>query len=75
MEVGTREKFTDHEGFSRRGGLRWWGTKRLSLDGLRITVVDGRFVKGEFYDLRSERIEPFTIDLETGASEGGVEHT
>jgi hypothetical protein len=50
-----------------------WRTARLSWDGLKITEVTDTEIKGEFYDIRSEAISSFAVDVETGTHEGGIE--
>ncbi len=52
-------------------GLKW-RTERLSYDSLKITEVTEVYIKGEFWDIRSEEIETFKIDLGTGSQIGGV---
>jgi hypothetical protein len=49
-----------------------WRTKRLSFDSLRITEVTGKFIIGEYWDIRIEGMSNFVVDLSTGTSEGGV---
>ena len=51
-------------------GLKWQ-TARLSWEGLVLgDVIDGR-ITGTGWDMRSDRELPFSVDLETGAHEGG----
>jgi hypothetical protein len=52
-------------------GIRW-RTKRLTWDNLKITEVTDAFIKGEFWDIRTEATASFTVDLATGNHEGGV---
>jgi hypothetical protein len=54
-----------------RTGLKW-RTKRLSWDNLKITEVTDTFIKGEFWDIRSEAMDTFTVDLATGNHQGGI---
>jgi hypothetical protein len=49
-----------------------WSTKRLSWDNLKITEVTDTFIKGEFWDIRSEEIAEFVVDLATGTHEGEI---
>ncbi|MBI2570544.1 MAG: hypothetical protein HYV63_26380 [Candidatus Schekmanbacteria bacterium] len=49
-----------------------WRTKRLTWDSLKITDVSDAFIKGEFWDIRSEATACFTVDLATGAHLGGI---
>jgi hypothetical protein len=49
-----------------------WRTKRLSWDNLKITEVTNDFIKGEFWDIRSEGMERFLVDLTTGGHQGGI---
>ncbi|MBO0757412.1 MAG: hypothetical protein J2P54_16270, partial [Bradyrhizobiaceae bacterium] len=48
-----------------------WRTKRLSWDDLKITEVTDSFIKGEFWDILSEQMASFVVDLATGAHTGG----
>lgn len=50
-----------------------WRTSRLSWDSLKITQVTDTFIKGEFWDIRTEAIAEFVVDLVTGTHEGGIE--
>lgn len=43
-----------------------WETGRLSWEGVQITGVDGRWLDGLGWDLRTDREVPFRVDLETG---------
>jgi hypothetical protein len=49
-----------------------WRTKRLTWDDLKITEVTDTYLRGEFWDMRTEKTESFTVDLATGTHEGGV---
>jgi hypothetical protein len=49
-----------------------WRTGRLAWDGLRITEVTDRFIKGEFRELDDEAIGSFIVDLATGTHQGGI---
>ncbi|RKI73416.1 hypothetical protein D7X55_05290 [Corallococcus sp. AB049A] len=53
-------------------GLRW-RTKRLAWDGLKIVQVTERSIIGEYWDMRTEAMQTFEVDLATGSQEGGVE--
>jgi hypothetical protein len=45
-----------------------WETARLSWEGVQITGVDGRWLDGLGWDLRTDREVGFRVDLETGES-------
>ena len=45
-----------------------WRTNRLAFDGLKITGITGNFVVGEYFDIRTEKIESFRVDLFNGSS-------
>lgn len=49
-----------------------WKTKRLAWDSLKITEITDAFIKGEFWDIRSEATANFVVDLATGKHEGGI---
>jgi len=49
-----------------------WRTKSLTWDNLKITEVTDTFIKGEFWDIRSEATGSFTVDLATGNHQGGI---
>ncbi|WP_147439756.1 hypothetical protein [Corallococcus sp. CA049B] len=53
-------------------GLRW-RTKRLSWDGLKIIQVTERSIIGEYWDMRTEMMQTFEVDLSSGAQKGGVD--
>ncbi|MFZ0661124.1 MAG: hypothetical protein WAM66_00390 [Acidobacteriaceae bacterium] len=44
-----------------------WETARLSSEGVQITSVEGRWLHGVGWDMRTDRDVPFTVNLETGA--------
>jgi hypothetical protein len=50
-----------------------WQTKRLSWSGLKIVGIDHGTLLGEYWDIRSEAIQQFEVELRTGASRGGAE--
>jgi len=52
-------------------GLKW-KTKRLTWDGMNIIQVTDHIIRGEFFDIATERYESFVVDLETGNHEGGI---
>lgn len=52
-------------------GLRWT-TDRISFDGLRIVGIGQNTLWGEYWDIRTENIGKFEVDLKTG-SHGTVE--
>ena len=45
-----------------------WETGRLSWEGVQITGVDGRWLRGLGWDLMTDKDMPFRVDLETGES-------
>lgn len=45
-----------------------WETARLSWEGVQITGVEGRWLHGIGWDMRTDRDVPFRVDLETGES-------
>jgi hypothetical protein len=47
-------------------GGKAWETGRLSWEGVQITGVDGRWLHGLGWDLRTDRDVAFRVDLETG---------
>jgi len=47
-----------------------WRSDRLAFDGLRITNVDGDFILGKYFDLRSEKMEKFSVNLSDGTHTG-----
>jgi hypothetical protein len=49
-----------------------WRTKRLTWDNLKIVEVTDAFIKGEFWDIRSEATANFVVDLATGTHQGGI---
>ncbi len=51
-------------------GLRW-RTGRLAWDGLTITEVTDKSIRGEFWDPPKGTTGTFSVDLETGAHTGG----
>jgi hypothetical protein len=53
------------------GGVKW-RTKRLAWDSLKITEVTDTLIKGEFWDIRSEALGSFIVDLATGTHQGGI---
>jgi hypothetical protein len=63
--------FTDLVAYGRTGIK--WRTKRLSWDNLKITEVTDNLIRGESWDIRSEAVAYFLVDLATGTSQGGVE--
>ena len=48
-----------------------WQTARLSWEGLRLTDIEGDQLHGFGWNLMTDREVPFTIDLLTGAHQGG----
>ncbi len=55
-----------------RAGIKWQ-TKRLSWDNLKITEVTDTSINGEFWDIRSEAMAKFVVDLATGIHQGGID--
>jgi hypothetical protein len=55
-------------------GIRW-RTKRLAWDSLKITDVTEATIRGEFWDIRSEQMSSFIVDLRTGDHQGGADFT
>jgi hypothetical protein len=45
-----------------------WETARLSWEGVQITGVEGRWLRGVGWDLMTDKDVPFRVDLETGES-------
>jgi hypothetical protein len=52
-------------------GLKWH-TKRLTWDSMKVVEITDDFLKGEFWDIRSESTQNFTVDLITGSHQGGI---
>lgn len=58
------------------GSAGWrWRTKRLAWDSLRITGISNGVITGEFWDIRSEQMSGFSVNIETGKHEGGADFT
>lgn len=55
-----------------QSGIKW-RTKRLTFDGLKITEVTDTSITGEFWDIRSEAMASFVVDLATGTHHGGID--
>ena len=53
-------------------GLKW-RTKRLTWDSLKVVEVTDDLLKGEYWDIRSESKQSFTVDLATGNHQGGID--
>ena len=51
-------------------GLRWQSA-RLSWEGITMTSVDATHLHGTGWNMHTDREVPFTIDLITGAHQGG----
>ncbi len=45
-----------------------WETARLSWEGVQITDIEGRWLRGAGWDMRTDKDVPFRVDLETGES-------
>jgi hypothetical protein len=43
-----------------------WQTGHLSWEGVQITAVEGRWLNGVGWDMRTDKDVPFRVDLETG---------
>tara|TARA_R110002020_G_scaffold466285_2_gene688736 strand:- start:1825 stop:2379 length:555 start_codon:yes stop_codon:yes gene_type:complete len=50
-----------------------WKTRRLAWDNLKIIELSDDYIKGEYFDIRSDRDEFFEVNLVSGISKGGVE--
>jgi hypothetical protein len=48
-----------------------WQTDRLSWDGLKITEVSADMIRGMAWDSPANQEVPFSVDAQSGASEGG----
>jgi len=48
-----------------------WTTERLSWDGVKITGVEGKLVRGLGWDANSDKEIAFEVDLATGKHTGG----
>ena len=51
-------------------GIRWQST-RLSWEGVAMTHVDATHLHGSGWNMQTDREVPFSIDLTTGAHQGG----
>lgn len=49
-----------------------WQTARLSWEGVQITGIEGRWLRGMGWDMRTDRDVPFKVDLETGEQASGI---
>lgn len=49
-----------------------WETKRLAFDSFKIVELTDNYLKGEYYDIRSEAKETFEVDLVTGKHIGSL---
>jgi hypothetical protein len=47
-----------------------WVTARLAFDDLKITEVGDTFIRGDYFDIRSDTVQSFAVDLATGRSLG-----
>ncbi len=65
--------FADHTTLVAYGssGIKW-RTKRLTWDDLKIVEVTDTFIKGEYWDIRTEEKSSFIVDLATGTHQGGI---
>lgn len=52
-------------------GLKW-RSNRLTFDDLRITSYNDSYIEGEFFDIRSESTEKFSVNVDNGESSGGI---
>ena len=48
-----------------------WHTQRLSWEGIRITGIEGDTLHGLGWNLITDKEVPFTVNLRTGAHQGG----
>lgn len=55
---------TDLVAYGERGLA--WRTERLAWDGFTILSTDARTLRGEYWEIRSEAMQPFEVDLRTG---------
>ena len=53
--------FTELVAYGEKGFL--WRSGRLAFDGLKLTAFEGHYILGEYFDIRSERIETFKVNL------------
>ncbi|MCP3660559.1 MAG: hypothetical protein GY830_09715 [Bacteroidetes bacterium] len=53
-------------------GLKW-ETSRLSFDDFEITSINESYVKGKYWDIRSDSEETFKVDLSTGKHISSIE--
>ena len=49
-----------------------WETRRLSWEGVRVTEVEGDFLRGFGWNLIADKEVGFSVDLRTGEVEGGA---
>jgi hypothetical protein len=61
--------FTDLAAYGAMGLL--WETPQLSWDGLKITEVTEKQIRGLAWDSPANREVPFVVDVETGRHQGG----
>jgi len=52
-------------------GLRW-STKQIGLDGLQITEITEKHIKGKYWNMRSGSDDEFSVEIETGAIFYGI---
>jgi hypothetical protein len=48
-----------------------WETARLSWEGIRVSGVEGDWLRGFGWDMRTDREVEFVVDLRTGGHTGG----
>jgi len=64
--------FVGHRSILAWGGLAWgrdgqaWESERLSDEGLTISSIENRTLRGVGWEMRSDKETPFTIDLRSG---------
>jgi hypothetical protein len=59
--------FTGHHALAAWGAAgKAWQTARLSWEGVQISSVEGRWLRGVGWDMPTDKDVPFTVDLETG---------
>jgi len=64
--------FVGHRSILAWGGFAWgrdgqaWESERLSDEGLTISSIENRTLRGVGWEMRSDKETPFTIDLRSG---------
>jgi hypothetical protein len=52
-----------------------WETERISFDDLQISGIDDSFVRGTYFDSRSNDWSKFKVDLSNGKVYGGISNS